>query len=135
MCHCPICIEENRNDYNIILSCKHIFHSTCIREWFSISNKYICPLCRAVIDLSNDITYTSSNFVCKITNTDTILKIIIHENIEYEIVIPNIILENNETNSHIIKDILIDLLNNDISQDDIHKYMNKIQFIMNNISN
>ena len=39
---CTICKDEIEE--GIKLNCKHIFHKTCIIEWFNINQS--CPLCR-----------------------------------------------------------------------------------------
>ena len=40
---CSICLEDiKKNDIN--LSCNHIFHKECLKEWFKI--KTTCPICR-----------------------------------------------------------------------------------------
>lgn len=45
--HCPICFDDYKNDevLQCLACCKQCFHSTCIKEWFTNSNK--CPMCRA----------------------------------------------------------------------------------------
>jgi hypothetical protein len=45
---CSICFDVNCN-YKTI--CGHFFHSRCIMQWVTISNKYECPICR------NNISY------------------------------------------------------------------------------
>jgi len=47
---CSICLEVN---CNYTTSCGHSFHTQCIMQWISISNKYECPICR------NNISYQS----------------------------------------------------------------------------
>jgi hypothetical protein len=45
---CIICFELNSiNNKCSILSCKHIYHSECINEWFD--NSETCPICRKKI--------------------------------------------------------------------------------------
>ena len=45
---CPICLEEYDNNKKIIkLNCNHIFHESCIKEWFV--EKDNCPNCRKII--------------------------------------------------------------------------------------
>jgi hypothetical protein len=46
---CSICLEIISRK-KIILTCNHVFHPKCIREW--IQKKNTCPLCRAKNDLS-----------------------------------------------------------------------------------
>jgi hypothetical protein len=42
---CSICIEDFQVSQEVCaLSCKHLFHSTCIRRWLYETNS--CPMCR-----------------------------------------------------------------------------------------
>lgn len=44
---CCICLEtmKNKNRTTLkVLTCKHVFHSKCIKEWNKINNT--CPICR-----------------------------------------------------------------------------------------
>ena len=42
---CNICLSEfNKNDKVKILNCGHIYHTSCIKEWFK--RKKICPICQ-----------------------------------------------------------------------------------------
>lgn len=45
---CAICLREH-NNFNIILSCKHIFHNICIMNWRKYKNN--CPICREKIHI------------------------------------------------------------------------------------
>jgi hypothetical protein len=46
--NCIICLSNFlKDEFIITLSCSHIFHSPCLKEWISI--KSTCPLCRAII--------------------------------------------------------------------------------------
>ena len=46
--NCTICLSNFlKDEFITTLSCSHIFHSPCLKEWISI--KSICPLCRAII--------------------------------------------------------------------------------------
>lgn len=50
---CPICIEEFKHgDTLMIMSCSHIYHIKCIREW-NINNN-TCPMCRNLFDLKRE---------------------------------------------------------------------------------
>lgn len=41
---CSICLDEfTNNDLVCKLSCNHLYHVSCINEWFK--NKIVCPLC------------------------------------------------------------------------------------------
>ena len=45
---CPICLEYFReNDKLARLSCDHVFHIDCIKQW--ISRESNCPICRIKI--------------------------------------------------------------------------------------
>ena len=39
------CICRDRIEEGIKLNCNHVFHKTCIKEWFKVNKT--CPLCRA----------------------------------------------------------------------------------------
>ena len=42
---CPICYDEFRQDSPVIvLECKHVYHFSCINEWFDV--RHDCPMCR-----------------------------------------------------------------------------------------
>ena len=42
---CSICLENyKKDDMIIILSCNHIYHEECLKEWFKNNNT--CPHCR-----------------------------------------------------------------------------------------
>ncbi|XP_065645958.1 RING finger protein 32 isoform X2 [Hydra vulgaris] len=44
---CPICKEPyTPNRLEVILTCSHVFHKTCIQSFFKLSNKLCCPMCR-----------------------------------------------------------------------------------------
>lgn len=46
---CAIClIELSNNQDTIKLACNHVFHSTCIKDWFKKST--CCPYCRYKYD-------------------------------------------------------------------------------------
>ena len=42
---CSICLDEYTDDDKIIkLTCNHIYHKGCIKEWFKVNKN--CPNCR-----------------------------------------------------------------------------------------
>jgi len=44
---CTICLSEVRNGERVgLLSCTHVFHSSCLKDW--LRRKNACPLCRAL---------------------------------------------------------------------------------------
>jgi len=43
---CPICREGFRNEDQVLLSCSHVFHRTCIRSYERFARDRCCPLCR-----------------------------------------------------------------------------------------
>jgi hypothetical protein len=45
MSECAICLDELIGRIGVSLTCRHIFHSVCLRKWLDYSQ--ICPLCRA----------------------------------------------------------------------------------------
>jgi hypothetical protein len=47
---CSICYEKYDENSNIsILSCKHCFHTDCIKNWGKRKNN--CPICREIIPI------------------------------------------------------------------------------------
>lgn len=48
--NCPICIvsieEENSKP---LTNCGHIFHRTCIKQWYFSKKNALCPICRCAI--------------------------------------------------------------------------------------
>lgn len=46
---CSICLNQYSDDDLVVrlLNCPHLFHSTCIREWYTYKNS--CPICRTDI--------------------------------------------------------------------------------------
>jgi hypothetical protein len=49
---CPICMEDI-TDLSVqkTLSCGHVFHTHCIKQWFVKVNNHNCPMCRRHIDV------------------------------------------------------------------------------------
>ncbi len=46
--NCVICMEEfGENDVILTVACYHIFHKSCVMEWFKKENT--CPICKLVI--------------------------------------------------------------------------------------
>lgn len=46
--NCCICCDEIEEEENVIkLSCDHIHHAGCIKEWLKI--KRFCPLCKGEV--------------------------------------------------------------------------------------
>jgi len=48
---CAICMATFRVDDIVVwslrlTSCKHVYHTSCLREWFRTSNRYECAYCR-----------------------------------------------------------------------------------------
>jgi len=44
---CPICLEGFKTPNNqIILSCSHVFHKTCLSNFEKFSKSKVCPICR-----------------------------------------------------------------------------------------
>ena len=45
---CSICLEDFEDESKVVvLSCKHIYHKKCIKEWTKIKRN--CPLCKVSI--------------------------------------------------------------------------------------
>ncbi|EDV27816.1 uncharacterized protein TRIADDRAFT_20747, partial [Trichoplax adhaerens] len=45
---CPICQEHFGNQQQILLSCSHVFHRTCLESYEKFSGRKTCPMCRKV---------------------------------------------------------------------------------------
>eukprot|EP00742_Colponemidia_sp_Colp-10_P009539 GILJ01010411.1.p1 GENE.GILJ01010411.1~~GILJ01010411.1.p1 ORF type:complete len:391 (+),score=23.92 GILJ01010411.1:30-1202(+) len=43
---CPICMEEFALEQQVILSCSHVFHKTCLTSFEKFSKSKSCPMCR-----------------------------------------------------------------------------------------
>jgi hypothetical protein len=43
---CPICLEEFKNENQIILSCSHVFHTKCLKSFEQHTKIKMCPICR-----------------------------------------------------------------------------------------
>jgi hypothetical protein len=53
---CIICLDEiTESDKISRLGCKHIFHQSCIDEWYKNGDNDTCPICRTEIS-DNDLT-------------------------------------------------------------------------------
>ena len=54
---CSVCLEDFDNTKQIcqLVQCTHLFHKTCIINWYNISNKLSCPFCRCSVLFQNDI--------------------------------------------------------------------------------
>ena len=49
--HCSICLSDIDNkDKKRVLTCQHIYHTSCIKEWRETN--ITCPVCRCNIPLS-----------------------------------------------------------------------------------
>lgn len=48
---CPICMEGFRQGHEVLLSCSHIFHRSCLRSFenFIGTGELSCPICRYLI--------------------------------------------------------------------------------------
>ena len=44
--NCVICMSTIENGDCVMLECGHIFHATCIVQWY-LDTRNGCPLCRA----------------------------------------------------------------------------------------
>ncbi|KAF2255113.1 hypothetical protein BU26DRAFT_559734 [Trematosphaeria pertusa] len=80
--NCPICHEryskgtwaESREEKFVrIRSCRHIFHTACLRAWISEQSKMDCPTCRHELyagdDASTFILQLGQEVVQLVTNT------------------------------------------------------------------
>ena len=44
-CFCGTKLCDNYHDTIGLLECNHMFHETCLKEYFSIKLKVLCPIC------------------------------------------------------------------------------------------
>ena len=56
---CPICLQSFLNTQIMYLPCKHMFHSSCLKQSFQ-NNLYTCSLCRH--DLKTALTKINFKF-------------------------------------------------------------------------
>ena len=69
---CPICLEQYiKKDKIIELSCNHIFHKKCIKEWIKDNNT--CPQCRENIEIKSVETSLLLNCNGDFASQETIL--------------------------------------------------------------
>ena len=65
MAECPIC-REAIETARVVTSCNHVFHMTCLTQWYATNHKQTCPMCREEakgsnrahttgVDLTNDM--------------------------------------------------------------------------------
>ena len=59
---CPICLEECSPASSRTLQCSHVFHESCITQWFRSGNT--CPVCRERVPLVDapDFTHEDSSY-------------------------------------------------------------------------
>ena len=43
---CPICMEKLKDRESVILSCSHVFHKVCLRNFEKFTSVNKCPICR-----------------------------------------------------------------------------------------
>ena len=43
---CAICLSPFRDEAQVLLSCSHVFHKTCLGSWELFSSSRKCPVCR-----------------------------------------------------------------------------------------
>ena len=43
---CAICMETFKDQTQVLLSCSHVFHQTCLASFERFSGRATCPLCR-----------------------------------------------------------------------------------------
>ena len=63
--NCTICLEEYKSDESVcVLKCNHIFHETCIRDFFKKNiNSLKCPNCNKELEDSIDTIRVEENQV------------------------------------------------------------------------
>lgn len=44
---CPICMTDLLDCNIVVLSCRHKYHYSCLREWNKVSDS--CPYCRKLL--------------------------------------------------------------------------------------
>ena len=61
---CSICLEPLDNRFQIyILECGHLFHTTCLKDWYKNSKSgYKCPMCNEIKDIVN--VSENNNEIC-----------------------------------------------------------------------
>lgn len=58
-CRCCVCLGEFKikEELQLLPSCKHFFHTDCIRHW--LHSKLTCPICRCSVIISNKCSSNS----------------------------------------------------------------------------
>ena len=51
MTTCPICISEISGENVVELQCRHVFHATCLIDWYR--RNPTCPVCRALPEITD----------------------------------------------------------------------------------
>ena len=54
---CVICLEDLKENI-VILNCKHIYHYSCIQQWFFKKKRLSCPMCRGESEIVNILNET-----------------------------------------------------------------------------
>ena len=54
ICMLTFCVDETVAWSLRLTTCAHVFHSSCLREWFKASDGYNCPYCRGDFRGSKD---------------------------------------------------------------------------------
>ena len=57
-CICPICQEQISSNAVKLRQCQHVYHRSCITNWFSMSVR--CPVCRHDIREEGPVVQTST---------------------------------------------------------------------------
>jgi hypothetical protein len=62
--NCPICLESFHLKDTMILSCSHVFHKICIKNFEKFSNNKKCPICRQS-NYESKIYYKDKEYIIK----------------------------------------------------------------------
>lgn len=66
---CPICLEPIVND-RLITSCRHIYHESCISQWWKKLKRNQCPYCQHCDINNSGLLQSLDNLIVKITFRD-----------------------------------------------------------------
>ncbi len=57
---CSICFYSLKKKTTAVTECGHVYHLGCIRKWFNLCDKKLCPLCNA----STNIEQVNAKYCC-----------------------------------------------------------------------
>jgi hypothetical protein len=56
--HCPICLDELKEEQATSGHGKHVFHRICLAPW--LENNDTCPLCKRIFDIGRETIHSTA---------------------------------------------------------------------------